>query len=73
MTLKSSRQRLVSNYDEATAHLLNAFFCVTGQSPKDERLRKTIEAVLINLNKLEYDVAPSNVIKFRRRGKRTVK
>jgi hypothetical protein len=64
MTLKRSRGRLSSNYDEVTVHLLSAFFCITGQTAKDERLREAVETALVKLNDEEIVVTPSNVIKF---------
>ena len=71
MPSKYSRGRSNSNYDEATVHLLSAFFCLTGQTAEDERLRKAIEAVLVNISKAEIAAAPSNIVKFCRRDMRT--
>lgn len=71
MSSKYSRGRSVSNYDEATVHLLSAFFCLAGRTVEDERMRKAIESVLVSLTKVEIAAAPSNIVKFCRRGMRT--
>lgn len=61
----------MSNYEEATVHILSAFFCITGDRPADRRLRKDLETLLINLNKAELTVTPSNIVKFCCRSART--
>lgn len=70
MSLKS-RGPSKSNYEEATVHILSAFFCVTGQTPEDQQLRTAIEAVLVALRRAELAAAPSNIVKFCRRDMRT--
>lgn len=64
MSTKQRQGRSKSNYDEATVHLLSAFFCITGSKPEDRRLRTAIEAVLVNINKAELAVARSNIVQF---------
>jgi len=71
MPSKHDPGRSNSDYDAATLHLLIAFFCVTGQTAQDERLRKAIETVLVNVTKAEIAAAPPNIVKFCRRGMRT--
>jgi hypothetical protein len=67
MLLKRKRGRAVSNYDECSVHLLSAFFCLTGRTADDARLRKEIERVLIELLKAQSAASRSNIINFRRR------
>ncbi len=62
MPLKYDREYSTSNYDECTVLLLSAFFCLTGQTSADYRLRKAIEDVLVDLNNAQSAVAPSNVV-----------
>ncbi|WP_146056000.1 hypothetical protein [Bosea psychrotolerans] len=56
-----------SEYDQCNTLLLSAFFSLTGQSAFDDRLRKAIEDVLIELIKAQDPPTPSNVIPFCRR------
>ena len=65
MTQKKKRGRFVSNYDEATVHLLSAFFSITGKASEDRRLRSAIERLLRDLARVQGAPVPSNVIPFR--------
>ena len=67
MMPKRIPRRSVSNYDEATVHLLSAFFCLTGHTSDDEHMRKAIEAVLGDLAKAEMAAGPSNIVRFCRK------
>jgi uncharacterized protein YdaU (DUF1376 family) len=70
MSLKRNRARSNSSYDECIVHLLSAFFCVTGRTREDKRLRSEIEAVLTSLTTAQAITPPSNVIQFRRDNQR---
>lgn len=67
MPLKRKRGRSISNYDECSVHLLSAFFCLTGQTAEDARLRNAIERMLIDLLKAKSAASRSNVVKFCRK------
>jgi hypothetical protein len=67
MSSKGKPGRTASNFDECSIHLLSAFFCLSGTTAEDDRLRKGIENVLTELSKTQGTVKPSNVIQFCRR------
>ncbi|TCR65647.1 hypothetical protein [Bosea sp. BK604] len=67
MSLKSSQGRSISNYDECAVHLLSAFFCATGKTAQDARIRKAIETVLVDLAGTQVRATASNVIQFPRK------
>lgn len=70
MSLKQDYGRSISSYDECSVHLLSAFFCVTGHTEQDERLRKAIETALVSLSRAQNTAAPSNIIQFCKRDAR---
>jgi len=61
---KRTPRRSVSNYDEATVHLLTAFFCLTGQTEEDQNIRKAIEALLGDVARAEIAAGPSSIFGF---------
>jgi len=67
MSSKGKPGRSASNFDECSIHLLSAFFCLSGTTEMDDRLRKGIESVLTELSKTQGAASPSNVIQFCRR------
>jgi len=67
MSSKGKQGRSASNFDECSVHLLSAFFCLSGTTADDDRLRKSIENVLTELSKTQNTVKPSNVLQFCRR------
>ena len=64
MSLKYDPGHSTSNYDECTVLLLSAFFCLTGQTPEDHRLRTVIEGVLVDLAKAQKVTARSNIVRL---------
>ena len=53
-----------TDYDQCNTLLMSAFFCVTGRTALDDRLRKAIEDVLIELIRRQEPAITSNVIPF---------
>lgn len=56
-----------SDYDQCNTLLLSAYFCIMGQSSIDNHLRKYIEDALTELLKTQNRKAPSNIIPFQRK------
>ncbi|WP_293812080.1 hypothetical protein [uncultured Bosea sp.] len=67
MSSKAKQGRSVSNFDECSVHLLSAFFCLSGTSAEDDKLRKSIETVLTELSKTQLAKSRSNIVQFCRR------
>jgi len=67
MSSKGKRGRAASNLDECSIHLLSAFFCLSGTTPADDGLRKSIENVLTEVSHMQSTASRSNVIQFCRR------
>ena len=52
------------NYRQCRALLIDAFLCLDGTGPEDDRLRRAIALVLEAVARTEKDARPSNVVPF---------